>query len=71
MAKRKDDQPDDQSADEPVMHTGTDTPPGQRDLAISEQIAIDAGQIPGGPALDDEGQPIEREVTDTISGQDL
>jgi hypothetical protein len=55
----------------PVMHTGTDTPEGQRDLAVGEQIAIDAGQIPGGPELDDQGQSIEREVTDTVAGQDL
>jgi hypothetical protein len=66
-----DEQPEPDPESDPVMHTGTDTPAGQRDLAVSEQIALDAGQLPGGPALDDQGQPIQRDVTDTISGQDL
>jgi hypothetical protein len=69
MAKAKD--PIEEPDVTPIMHTGTDTPEGQRDLAVAEQIAIDAGQVPGGQPLDDQGQLIEREVTDTVSGQDL
>jgi hypothetical protein len=46
------------------------TPEGQRDSAVVEQIALDAGQVPGGVALDDQGQPIIREVTDGVGGQD-
>lgn len=58
---------------EPVMHTGTDTPPGQRDLAIGAQIAAAAGQQQraGEPALPDDGQAHIQEITDAISGQDL
>lgn len=63
MAKKK----DEPAEPEPIMHTGTDTPAGQRDLAVGEQIAVDAGQIPG-PA---EEPTIQQEITDTIGGQDL
>jgi len=56
-----------QDAPEPIMHTGTDTPPGQRDLAVGEQIAVDAGQIPGSAGEATQ----ELEITDTVSGQDL
>jgi hypothetical protein len=64
MAKKK----DEAEAPEPIMHTGSDTPAGQRDLAVGEQIAIDAGQVPG-PGPDEATQ--EQEITDTVSGQDL
>lgn len=49
------------------------TPEGQRDSAIAEQIAADAGQDlgPGTPAPTNDGQAIEQEITDQISGQDL
>ena len=44
------------------------TPEGQRATDIAEQIALDAGQVPGPP----EGSAdIEREITDQVSGQDL
>jgi hypothetical protein len=64
MAKKK----DEAEEPEPIMHTGTDTPAGQRDLAIGEQIAIDAGQVPGPP---EEVATVEQEITDTVAGQDL
>ena len=43
------------------------TPEGQRASDIVDQIALDAGQLPGpgGEATD------EREITDNVSGQDL
>jgi hypothetical protein len=64
MVKKK----DEAAEPEPIMDTGTDTPPGQRDLAIGEQIAVDAGQVLG-PA--GEAATIEQEITDTVAGQDL
>jgi hypothetical protein len=43
------------------------TPEGQRASDIVDQIALDAGQVPG-PA---EGSAdIERELTDRVSGED-
>jgi hypothetical protein len=74
VAKRTEqpEHPEQNDQPEPIMHTGIDTSPGQRDLAVGEQIAVDAGQIPG-PAdeAEAEAEADEREITDTVSGHDL
>jgi hypothetical protein len=54
MAKRKDEEPPEP---QPVMHTGSDTPEGQRDLGVSEQIARDAGQAQGSSLAVGPGSP--------------
>ena len=63
MAKKNEDPPEAVAA-----RDREPTPEGQRATDIVEQIALDAGQVPGpaeGPATD------EREITDNVSGQDL
>lgn len=69
MPKRKD-----EDAPEAVAARDREpTPEGQRAADIVEQVALDAGQIPG-PAegtAEGSGATEEREITDNVSGQDL
>lgn len=62
MAKKNDDSPEALAA-----RDREPTPEGQRAADIVDQIALDAGQVPG-PA--EGSSDIDREITDTISGED-
>lgn len=62
MAKKNEDAPEAVAA-----RDREPTPEGQRATDIADQIALDAGQVPGPP----EGSAdIEREITDQIAGED-
>lgn len=63
MAKKNEDPPE-----ALVARDREPTPEGQRATDIVDQIALDAGQIPG-PA--ESGATDEREITDNVAGQDL